>query len=191
MNNEKFNHIKRLWFLKDGIVYSKRTGKPVSFPGKNKTRYRFVNIKINGKDYSILVHEAVFMLHHDRPVAEGKEIHHRDGNPKNNAVSNLIELTHKQHMRIHQYQCDDPLRGICLNHGAWQFRWVDDDGHRTGRHFNNINEAMEFRAEIEEPRRQELRALGLNCKRVGNRQTASTLRQRNRQQNPRLWRHRQ
>ncbi|HGG7419980.1 TPA: HNH endonuclease signature motif containing protein [Escherichia coli] len=165
-NNLKFQHIKRLWYLEDGIVYSKRTDKPVSFSSKGKTEHRFANTKINGKDRKVYIHEAIFMLFHDRPIAEGKEIHHKDGNPGNSAPDNLVELTRAQHTRIHKYQTDDPMRGICLNKGAWEFQWMDDNGIHRCRRFHGINEAMAFRAEIEEPRRQELRALGLNCKRV-------------------------
>ncbi|MDI0734295.1 hypothetical protein NEP06_07210 [Escherichia coli] len=61
----------------------------------------------------------------------------------------------------------------------WRFQWFDGDGERHQRRFTNINEAMEFRATIEEPRRQELRALGLQCKRSGNRLTTATMRQIN------------
>ena len=179
MNNEKFKYIKRMWYLKDGVIYSKKTGKPVAFSSKNGNGRRQQNIKIDGKRYSILIHEAIFMLFHDRPIAEWKEIHHRDGNYENNAPENLTELTDKQHKRIHRYQCDDPLRGIYLNRGTWIFNWCDDDGVHRGRRFHEINEAMKFRAEIEEPRRQELRALGLNCKRAGNRLTSATMRQIN------------
>ena len=190
-NKIKFEYVKRNWELRDGIVYSKRTGNPVAFACKSGNCRRFAHATINGKQYCFLIHEAVFVLFHDRPVAEGKEIHHIDGNYENNAVSNLVELTRTQHKRIHKFQCEDPLRGIRLNKGAWVFRWMDDNGRQRSRRFHSINEAIAFRAEIEHPRRQELRVLGLNCKRAGNRQTASTLRQRNRQQNPRLWRHRQ
>ena len=180
MNNEiKFQHIQRLWYLEDGIVYSKRKGKPVAFSSKDRKGYRFAVIRVNGKDYSILIHEAIFMLFHDRPIAEWKEIHHRDGNYENNAPENLIELTPTQHQRIHKYQIDAPLRGIRLNQGAWQFMWREDNGHKRSRSFHGINEAIKFGAEIEEPRRQELRALGLNCKRAGNRLTSATMRQIN------------
>lgn len=189
MNNEnKFNHIKRNWYLKDGVVYSKRTGKPISFSGTTNNCRRFQKIKVNGKRCSVLIHEAVYMLFHDRPIAAGKEIHHRDGNPANNAPENLIELTHTQHMRIHQYQCDAPMRGIYLYHGAWVFQWLGDNGTRHGRSFNNLNEAMAFRAEIERPRRQELRALGLNCRKISHGVTSSQLRKISRKQNNRLWR---
>ncbi len=169
MNNAiKFEYIKRNWELRDGIVYSKKTGKPVSFSSKNEYGRRCTAVRINGKWHSVLIHKAIFMLFHDRPIAAGKELHHRDGDYENNAPENLIELTDKQHKRIHQYQCDDPLRGIYLHQGAWQFQWLDDNGHQRARRFHSINEAMKFRDEIEEPRRQELRAMGLNCMRVSS-----------------------
>lgn len=167
-NQIKYEYVKEHWQLRDGIVYSKRTDQPVAFASKNKDGRHFQNTKINGKYYSIFIHEAIFVLFHDRPIAEGKEIHHKDGNPANNAIDNLIELTPTQHKRIHAYQCDAPLRAIDLHKGAWRFRFFDDNGIYRGRRFNNLNEAMAFRDEIEHPRRQELRALGLNCKRVSS-----------------------
>ncbi|HGV3787579.1 TPA: HNH endonuclease signature motif containing protein [Escherichia coli] len=188
MNNEKFKYIKSHWELRDGIVYSKRTGKPKTFPSKERDGRRYQSFKINGKLFSVRIHEAVFVLFHNRPIAEGKEIHHRDGNPANNAIDNLIELTRKQHKRIHQFQCDDPLRGIRLYEGAWRFQWMDDNGRQRSRHFHSINEAMEFREEIERPRRAELRALGLNCKKEYRGVTASELRKISRTQNSRLFR---
>lgn len=179
-NNElKFNHIKKLWYMKDGVIYTRYGNKPVAFPCKTKNGYRFQVIKVNGRPYTVFIHEAVYMLHHDRPIAEGKEIHHIDGDNRNNEPENLIELTRTQHQRIHKYQCDAPMRGIDLNKGAWRFQWLDDDGNHHTRRFHGINEALAFRAEIEEPRRQELRALGLNCKRAGSRLTTATMRQIN------------
>ncbi|EPW7761752.1 HNH endonuclease [Escherichia coli] len=179
VNNQiKFNHIKKLWYLKDGVIYSRWGNKPVSFASKDKTGHRFTVIEVNGKRHHVSIHEAVFMFHYNRPIVEGKHIHHIDGNPKNNTISNLIELTPTQHSRIHNYQCDDPMRGIRLDRGAWKFEWYDD-GNCRSRRFHGINEAMIFRAEIEEPRRAELRVIGLNCKRAGNRLTTATMRQIN------------
>ena len=169
MNNSKINfeYIKRFWYLKDGIVYSKRTGKALVFSFNTYGR-QCRNIKVNGKGHKVYIHDAIFMLHHNRPIAEGKEIHHRDWNHQNNDIENLIEITPTQHKRIHKYQTDDPMRGIILCDGLWRFQWQDDNGRQRCRRFYGINEAMTFRAEIERPRRQELRALGLNCKRVGS-----------------------
>ncbi|EON5138992.1 HNH endonuclease signature motif containing protein [Escherichia coli] len=180
MNNEiKFQYIKRHWYLEGGVIYTKRGNKPMSFASKTTNGYRFQDIRVNGKRRVVCIHEAIFMLFHDRPIAEGKEIHHIDGDKQNNAINNLIELTPKQHNRIHQYQCDDPMRGIYLEQGFWRFYWRDNNGKQHNRSFHGINEAMTFRAEIEEPRRQELHALGLNCKRAGNRLTTATMRQIN------------
>ena len=113
MNNEiKFQHIKRLWYLKDGVIYTRWGNKEVSFLAVASCGRHYQKIKVNSKRYNVYEHEAVFMLYHDRPIADGKEIHHIDGNYLNNAIENLVELTRTQHKRIHQYQSDNPLRKI-------------------------------------------------------------------------------
>lgn len=189
MNNElKYNHIKRLWYLQDGVIYTRWGNKPVAFAGKNDKGRRFTMINFNGKKCIVYIHNAIFMLHHDRAIDEGKEIHHIDNDPENNAITNLVELTSKQHRRIHAYQCNDPMRGIRLCEGAWQFRWYGTNGTYHTSSFHGINEAMAFRDQIEEPRRQELRALGLNCKKEYRGVTASQLRKISRTQNSRLFR---
>ncbi|HGT8056584.1 TPA: HNH endonuclease [Escherichia coli] len=179
MNNAiKFQYIKQLWHLEDGVIKTSWGNKAIKFRPDCRG-YLSTTAFRNGKKFSIKQHEAVFMIYYNRPIAEGKEVHHKDGNPANNAIDNLIELTPTQHKRIHKYQNDDPMRAISLYKGAWRFQWNDDNGRHRLRHFRSINEAMTFRAEIEEPRRQELRALGLNCKRAGNMLTTATMRQIN------------
>lgn len=188
-NKIKFDHIKRLWFLKDGVIFTRWGNKPVAFANKTNNGRRFQQINIDGKTHPVLIHDALFMLHHNRPIAEGKEIHHINGDYENNAIDNLAELTRTQHRRIHLYQCNDPMRGIVLDKGAWFFLWRENNGkRRRSRAFHSIDDAMTFRAEIEEPRRQELRALGLNCRKVSRGVTASQLRKISRQQNNRLFR---
>lgn len=188
MNNEiKFQHITRLWYLEDGVIKTRHGNRPIKFKPDWKG-YLTTDTQCGEKRFHITQHEAVFMFYYNRPIGEGKEIHHRDGNPANNAIDNLIELTSKQHRRIHKYQADDPMRGICLNKGVWCFQWIDDNGRLRNRRFHSINEAMEFRAEIERPRRQELRALSLNCKKEYRGVTASQLRKISRAQNSRLFR---
>lgn len=189
MSNEfKFEYIKRNWELRDGVIYSKRTDEPVSFSDKDDSGRRFQKATINDKRCTVRIHEAIYMLYHDRPIAEGKEIHHIDGDYENNAVDNLVELTRQQHKRIHQYQVNAPMRGIYLIKGSWRLQWYDDNGRQHGRAFHSINEAMTFRDEIEHPRRQELRALGLNCRKISRGVTASELRKISRTQNSRLFR---
>ncbi|EMB2430634.1 HNH endonuclease [Escherichia coli] len=158
-----FSYVVKHWYLKDCVIYSKRTGRAVSFPGVGNGGYLYTNVRFDGGCYKIQQHIAIYMLHHNRPVSDHKDIHHIDGNPRNNAPENLVELTRRQHMRIHAYQCDDPLRGIRFVGNVWRFSWNDNDGIGHSRDFHGINEAMKFRAEIEEPYRAELRALGLDC----------------------------
>lgn len=168
MNNEiKFKHIRRLWYLKDGVIKTRHGNRPIKFKPDYKG-YLTTDTQCGEKRFHIAQHEAVFMLFYDRPIDESKQLHHIDGDKQNNAINNIIELTPKQHKRIHQYQTDDPMRGIWLDKGTWRFQWIDDNGRPRSRRFHGINEVMKFRAEIEEPRRQELRALGLNCKRVSS-----------------------
>lgn len=187
-NQIKYEYVKRLWFLQGGVIFTRWGNKPVAFTCKDKNGRRYVKININGKWHTVRIYEAVFMLFHDRPIAEGKELHHIDKNPENNAPENLIELTRKQHKRIHQFQCDDPMRGIYLNQGVWAFGWLDDNGKHRTRTFHEINGALSFRDEVERPRRQELRLLGLNCRKISRGITASQLRKISRTQNSRLWR---
>ncbi|WP_097178456.1 HNH endonuclease [Escherichia coli] len=176
------------WQLRDGVIFTRWGNKPVAFSNKSKDGRRFQMIKINGKWAGVYIHDAYFVLFHRRPIAEGKILHHIDGDYTNNSINNLIELTHRQHQRIHAYLKDDPLRAIRPNGTAWAYYWNDDNGVHHCRSFHFINEAMEYRNQTEEPYRQELRALGLNCKRAGNRITENMLRRRNHIPNHRLWR---
>lgn len=188
MNNElKFQHVKRLWYLEGGVIKTRHGNRPIKFKPDWKG-YLTTDTQCGEKRFRITQHEALFMLFHDRPIDEGKDLHHIDGDKQNNTINNIIELTPKQHQRIHKYQADDPLRGIRLDQGTWRFEWMDDNGRQRKRRFQGINEAMTFRAEIEEPRRAELRALGLNCKKEYRGVTASQLRKISRKQNNRLFR---
>lgn len=159
---ETFNYIVEHWYLQDNIVYSHLTRKPVTFC-VDGSGHLHLSLKVKCGRLTIKLHQAVFMLYHNRPIGEGMVIHHIDGNKLNNHPLNLVELTHRQHHRIHAYQCDDPMRGIDLHKGVWRFRWRDDDGHQHVEDFREINDAMKFREEVEAPRRAELRALGLDC----------------------------
>lgn len=62
-------------------------------------RGRYLAVKLKGKNYYI--HKLVAQLFLTQPTAKHKEIHHIDTNTYNNNVSNLIYLTHQQHIDIH------------------------------------------------------------------------------------------
>lgn len=162
-NTDKFDYIINHWYLKNDVVYSREADRSVSFI-KNKRGYHTISVKVATEHYMMISeHEAVFVLHHKRPIGDGMVIHHKDHNKLNNTPDNLVELTQKQHRRIHAYQNGDPLRGITQRKGSWVFQWPDDEGKLHTKYFRKLIEAMKFRDEIEEPRRQELRDLGLDC----------------------------
>ena len=92
IGNEKCYEISNLGRVRS--VVSGRILKPV----ENKKGYLFVHLKYGGSGKSYihrLVAEA--FLKNDKPE-ERKEVNHIDFNPKNNVVSNLEWVSHKENM---------------------------------------------------------------------------------------------
>ncbi len=54
----------------------------------------------SGKRRNVYQHRWVWEQAHG-PIPPRSQIHHRDGNPQNNALSNLECVTHQQHRAIH------------------------------------------------------------------------------------------
>ena len=60
----------------------------------------------------VTVHQGRFVYEHQleavkklgRPIEEGKEIHHIDGDTQNNSHDNLLEVTRKEHKEIHSQE---------------------------------------------------------------------------------------
>lgn len=50
------------------------------------------------------LHRWVMEQHLGRPLTSAEHVHHIDGNPNNNDVSNLCILTHGEHARIEVYE---------------------------------------------------------------------------------------
>lgn len=51
-------------------------------------------------------HRRAFKRHHGRNIKPGYHIHHLDGDPTNNDISNLVEVTPQEHFDIHYNQQD-------------------------------------------------------------------------------------
>jgi len=49
----------------------------------------------------VYLHRAVMELHLGRYLKKGEEVHHKDENPKNNNISNLLLTTKTEHPAIH------------------------------------------------------------------------------------------
>ena len=56
------------------------------------------NSNLNGY---IFEHRFLMSKHLDRPLIAEECVHHKDGNPKNNILSNLELMTHQEHRELH------------------------------------------------------------------------------------------
>lgn len=62
MNNEiKFQHIKRLWYLEDGVIKTRHGNRAIKFKPDYKG-YLTTDTASDGKRLKITQHEAVFMF---------------------------------------------------------------------------------------------------------------------------------
>jgi hypothetical protein len=53
-----------------------------------------------GGQIQLRIHHIVWAWFHGR-LEPDQEVHHLDRNPGNNALSNLIALSHKEHLELH------------------------------------------------------------------------------------------
>lgn len=67
------------------------------------SKYLSIDIFINRNRETCLVHRLVakFFLQN---YSESRVVHHRDGNPRNNRVDNLICVTEQEHLELHRRQ---------------------------------------------------------------------------------------
>jgi hypothetical protein len=71
----------------------------ISFDGKRYRKYgTYFTRGANGT--TEYLHRAVWQ-HHNGPIPAGVHIHHKDGNPDNNAIENLEAIDGREHVREH------------------------------------------------------------------------------------------
>ena len=78
----------------DGIEYRR-------YPNGKHANYYYHKWKENGKNKTKMLHHAIFEKANGFTIPDGLVIHHKDFNPLNNDISNLVMLTAAEHMRIH------------------------------------------------------------------------------------------
>lgn len=66
-----------------------------------RNNYKTVTIVIDGKDTTKTVHVLVAEAFY-RPLAENENIHHIDGNKKNNRLTNLVIIDKHEHNELHK-----------------------------------------------------------------------------------------
>lgn len=78
----------------DGVEYRR-------YPQGKHPNYYYHKWKEKGVYHSKLLHHAIFEKAYGA-IPKGMVIHHKDFNPLNNKVSNLVMLTNSEHMQIHR-----------------------------------------------------------------------------------------
>ena len=70
------------------------------YPNGKHGNYYYHKWKENGKYHSIMLHHAIYEDVYGE-IPDGMVIHHKDFNPLNNDISNLVMLSVSEHARIH------------------------------------------------------------------------------------------
>ena len=64
----------------------------------SKTKKRYVSY-VNGKPVTLA--SRIYKKHHG-PIPDGYEIHHVDGDRFNDDISNLVAISHEEHVELHK-----------------------------------------------------------------------------------------
>lgn len=62
----------------------------------------YVRVSRNGK--RVYLHRWTMEQHLGRPLRTDEHVHHRDGDPENNALINLQLTTNREHLRMHYHE---------------------------------------------------------------------------------------
>lgn len=94
----KFLGIKDV--LEDGTIIGK-SGKEIK-PGDNGHNYKKMKFSRPelGKPFDLYIHNIVYAWYHNE-LPSDLEVHHLDRNRDNNAIDNLVALTHREHLNVH------------------------------------------------------------------------------------------
>lgn len=86
----------------DGKIFSLISNREVGYA--NKAGYRFLQfIRPNGKVVKVKIHRLVYAVHGPEKLSKKLVINHIDGNPSNNNINNLEQVT-QQYNTLHAYR---------------------------------------------------------------------------------------
>ena len=103
MNKRSIFGFDRYLIDEFGNVYSvKKSGTIIIKPREQKGGYLLINLYKNGKSYTKLVHRLVAETFVPNPTYK-PEVNHKDGNPKNNNITNLEWVTAAENVH-HSYK---------------------------------------------------------------------------------------
>lgn len=97
------------------------------YPNGKHGNYYYRKWKENGVDKHLILHQYIYEKHYGK-LPKGMVVHHKDFNPLNNDISNLVAVTIAEHMRIHanlvkwKAENGDEFKKRCYSKDNWQQR---------------------------------------------------------------------
>ena len=163
-NAEKIQYVMENYYLDEGVVYRRDTHEVVPFNSKVRTGHRFKTIKINGKQISLCIHDAIWMLANNKPLPDGDfEVHHVDFNMLNNDPDNLVLMSNRMHQLYHS--CISGSKGYhyraCRPNKSWIAQVKLPIGRRINKCFATEAEAQAFVEYHRAPIIKAFKAMGL------------------------------
>ena len=109
---KKFVESGKYNITRDGHVYNKETGHEVGYT--KSTGYRHISIGHGNSKKSIAIHRIIWYVYGDTPLSDTLVLNHKDGNPLNNCIDNLEQVTQKEN-NLHMYRVlkHPPVMGNC------------------------------------------------------------------------------
>lgn len=103
-NNYYIKHFLRSGKYKvtrDGRIFSIASGNEVGYTKSDG--YRYVSYVVSGKTHRLKIHRIVWCAYGDTKLSEYLVINHKDGNPSNNNIDNLEQVTQAQN-NLHRFR---------------------------------------------------------------------------------------
>lgn len=114
------------YYEANGVFYAEFNGNIYKRYTKGKhPNYYYRKWKKDGKFHQELLHRAIYEFFNGA-IPKGYVVHHIDGNPFNNDISNLSAITNRQHAIVHEKLKDfataECARKVCFTPENWHER---------------------------------------------------------------------